>query len=172
MHENSPDDVDELPSKSERKRAAQAAQELGEQLVTLSDAELDALDLPERLRDAIDEAKRITSRAAAARQRQFIGRLMREIDLGPIRAALAERSRKVAAEAQRFRRIETWRERLIAEGPAALEELAQWHPDAATEDFARHVAAARAERSRTGTTGPAARELFRALRALFERSRD
>jgi len=171
MQENSPDDVDELPSKSARKRAAQAAQELGEQLVELSDAELDALDLPERLRDAIDEAKRITSRAAAARQRQFIGRLMREVDLEPIRAALAERSLKAAAEAQRFRRIETWRERLIAEGPAALEELAQSYPDAASEDFARQVAAARAERSRTGATAPAARELFRSLRALLERDR-
>jgi ribosome-associated protein len=77
------------PSKSARKRAAHAAQELGEQLTRLADAELEMLGLPEALTAAIREARRISSRAAAARQRQYIGRLMRALDPEPIRAALA-----------------------------------------------------------------------------------
>jgi ribosome-associated protein len=84
---------DERPSRSARKRAAEAAQALGEELIGLREAELAALDLPEPLSDAIREARRITSRAAGARQRQYIGRLMREIDPEPIRAALAARNR-------------------------------------------------------------------------------
>jgi 5-(carboxyamino)imidazole ribonucleotide mutase len=77
------------PSKSALKRAALAAQRLGEELILLKDADLDALALPERLSDAIRQARRIRSRAAGARQRQYIGKLMREIDLEPIQAALA-----------------------------------------------------------------------------------
>src|ERR1700692_372782 len=83
------DDTPQPPSKSARKRAAHAAQDLGEALVRLRDAELDALQWPEALSEAIRTARGITSRAAAARQRQYIGKLMRGVDMEPIRAALA-----------------------------------------------------------------------------------
>ena len=85
---------DDRPSKSARKRAALAAQKLGEELVLLRETELTALDLPEALTQAIREARRITSRAAGARQRQNIGKLMREIDLAPVEAALAAHHNK------------------------------------------------------------------------------
>jgi ribosome-associated protein len=166
-HDDSSDDGDDgRPSKSARKRAAHAAQDLGAQLVQLRDAELDALALPETLAEAIRAARRITSRAAIARQRQYIGKLMRAVDVEPIRAALAARSERDARETERFKRVEGWRERLIAEGAPALEELARWHPDINRDEWARRIEAARAERGRDGP-GTAARELFRALRALF-----
>ena len=161
------EDCQERPSKSERKRAAHAAQDLGETLIGLRDSELEALNLPERLVDAIRDARRIPSRAGGARQRQYIGKLMREIDLEPIRAALTARGEQSAREAERFKRLEAWRERLISEGPAALEELERWRPGLDRTEWTRRVSAAQAERARTGP-GPASRELFRALRALFE----
>ena len=156
------------PSKSARKRAAHAAQELGEALVRLRDAELDALQLPEALREAIRAARRITSRAAAARQRQYIGKLMRGVDVEPIRAALAAHRAHAAREAELFKRISAWRERLIAEGAPALAALARWRPDIDRVQWARRVSAAQAERTRAAGAGAAARELFRALRALFD----
>jgi ribosome-associated protein len=159
---------DERPSKSERKRAAHAAQDLGEALIRLRDSDLDALGLPETLSEAIREARHIKSRAAGARQRQYIGKLMREIDLAPIRATLAARSERDAIETQLFKRAESWRERLIAEGEAALDELARLRPGVDRSEWSRRLAAARHERG-TGrqTVGPAGRELFRALRALL-----
>ena len=172
MTAGTPDDGDddggaERPSKSARKRAAHAAQDLGETLVRLRDADLDALKLPDGLAEAIREARRINSRAAAARQRQYIGKLMRGVDPEPIRAALAARSAPAARDSERFRRAESWRERLLAPGAGALEELARHHPDIDLGQWQRLVSAARAERGRTGSGGAAARELFRALRALF-----
>jgi ribosome-associated protein len=164
------EDGPERPSKSARKRAAHAAQDLGEALVRLRDADLAALALPERLTEAIREARRITSRAAGARQRQYIGKLMREIDPEPIRAALAARSERDALETQLFKRAESWRERLIAAGEEALEELARLRPALDRTEWSRRVGAARRERAaglRAGTVGPAGRELFRALRALL-----
>ena len=132
------------PSKSARKRAAHAAQDLGEALVRLSDAELSALELPEALREALRAARRIASRAALARQRQYIGKLMRQVDPEPIRAALAARSERHARDTERFRRIENWRERLISEGEAALAELARWHPEIDVREWQQRIGAARA----------------------------
>ena len=158
----------ERPSKSARKRAAHAAQDLGEALLRLPAAELSALELPEVLREALRLAQRITSRAALARQRQYIGKLMRQVDPEPIRAALAARSERDARETERFRRIENWRERLITEGEPALAELAHWYPAIDVSAWRRRGGAARAERARSGgAAGAASRELFRALRAMF-----
>jgi ribosome-associated protein len=156
----------ELPSKSERKRAALEAQALGEALIELSDAELAQLKLPETLSEALTQARRMTSRGALARQRQYIGKLMRELDLAPIRAKLAEKSEQRARESQRLKRIEAWRERLVKEGAAALAELERWRPGLDRDRFLGLIAAARRERSQAGV-GNAGRELFRALDALF-----
>ena len=72
------------PSRSSRKRDAEAAQKLGLRLVGLREGQLAALQLPEELRTAIAEARRLTSRSAMGRQNQYIGRLMRDIDPEPI----------------------------------------------------------------------------------------
>src|SRR5690349_24600766 len=111
------------PSKGTRKRDADAAQDLGTRLIALKEADLVALNLPERLHDAIMLAKRITSRGGLARQRQFIGKLMREVDAPPIEAALNARSRGAALDAEKHKRVETWRARLLTEGAAALDEF-------------------------------------------------
>jgi 5-(carboxyamino)imidazole ribonucleotide mutase len=96
------DSADDRPSKSALKREAIAAQKLGEELILLKDADLDALELPERLSEAIRQARRIRSRAAGARQRQYIGKLMREIDLEPIRTALSASAGRPARAARRY----------------------------------------------------------------------
>lgn len=169
-HDDSEDDFDDRPSKSERKRNAHEAQALGEELVRLKELDLKAFELPEPLYDAIVEARRITSRAALVRQRQYIGKLMRSVDLEPIRRALAARGERAAQETLRFKRVEHWRDRLIAEGETALDELMKLRPGMDRDEWLGRVSAAAAERERLGTGGAASRELFRHLRALLERS--
>jgi ribosome-associated protein len=92
---------------------------------------------------------------------------MRDVDPEPIRAALSARSRVDAQETERFKRVESWRDRLLSEGAPALEELRRWRPQIDAQEWARRVSSAQAERARMGVSGPASRELFRALRALF-----
>ena len=82
-------DEDLPPSKSARKRAAHALQKLGERLVRMKPAEVAALPLPELLVEAIAEARRLRSRGALARQHQYIGKLMRDIDVDALESALA-----------------------------------------------------------------------------------
>ncbi len=157
----------ERPSKSAAKREAQELQELGEALIGMSDEQLDALPLPERLRDAVIAARRITSHGARLRQRQFIGKLMRKADVEPIRAAIDARQEAQRTEARRFKRIETWRDRLVREGEPALAEFAASHPAADLAELRSLSVAARAEAAENRAPR-AARELFQRLRAILE----
>jgi ribosome-associated protein len=87
------DAAPERPSRSARKRQAEALQKLGVGLTRMRPAKLHQLQaqlqLPELLFEAILEAQRLRSGGALARQRQYIGRLMRDIDAAPIERALA-----------------------------------------------------------------------------------
>lgn len=158
------DDEYERPSKSERKRQSDALQALGEELIDLPQAELDALPLPEALRDAVMLARRITAHGGLYRQKQYIGKLMRKIDAEPIRAALSAKRDRERAEALRFRRIEQWRERLMREGPTALEALSTEAPGSIDiQAVGQLVERARAERVHNAPPH-ARRELFRMLR--------
>ena len=156
------------PSKSVLKREAHRAQLLGEQLIALKDPELRALELPERLYEAIVAARSIGSRGGGARQRQYIGKLMRDIDLTRVREALGARAAKSAQEAQRFQRAENWRARLLEAGPEALAALRTAYPALDEAQWLKRIEAARSERARSGATGAASRELFRALREVLE----
>ena len=158
------------PSKSTRKREADAAQDLGTRLIALKESDLVALDLPETLHDAILLAKRITSRGGLARQRQYIGKLMRDVDPAPIEAALNAKSRGHAADAEKHKRIEAWRARLLQDGPAALDELLRWCPGADRKGLQALIQKATSERVDSGSREAASRELFRTVRALFEAS--
>ena len=84
-------EVDEGPSRTQRKNASKALTKLGEDLLALRADKVAALALPERLLEALAEAKRLTSFGAQRRQAQFIGKLMRKLDeptLERIRRAL------------------------------------------------------------------------------------
>jgi ribosome-associated protein len=88
------------PSKSQRKRDAHAAQKLGERLVAMRAQDLDGLPLDDLLREAIAEARRLTSRGALSRQYQYIGKLMRGSDVIAIEDALAQREEAQKARAR------------------------------------------------------------------------
>ena len=90
-------------SRTELKRESTELQKLGESLLTLRDGLLTPLALPEKLMDALAEAKRITNFEGKRRQMQFVGKLMRGLDdttLDAVRAALQEQQSGSAAAAQ------------------------------------------------------------------------
>lgn len=158
-------DQEEPPSKSARKRESDDLQSLGEALIELPQSELDALPLPDVLRDAVMLARRITAHGGLYRQRQYIGKLMRKIDAQPIREALQARRDRERIATLRFRRLEQWRDRIVREGPPAVSQLAQeCDLDAATQSDLAALAERAAHESRERRPPAAARELFRRLR--------
>jgi ribosome-associated protein len=80
--------TDLKPSKSARKREFLALQKLGEDLITLKESDLRQIGLDEDLLEAVLEARRIKSNSALRRQKQYIGKIMRNVDPEPIRTAI------------------------------------------------------------------------------------
>ncbi|HEX4524984.1 MAG TPA: ribosome biogenesis factor YjgA [Casimicrobiaceae bacterium] len=152
-------------SKTRRKTEMHDLQSLGETLVRLSAPRLSELGLPERLADAIEQARAITKHEARRRQMQYIGRLMREVDPDPIRARLAQWGAAPAAEKARLAAVERWRERLLADS-AALDQFCTDVPHADRARLSALVARVRGERARAAPPH-AYRELFRALNTLL-----
>jgi ribosome-associated protein len=116
--------TDSKPSKSARKRQQLELQQLGEQLIALNETELSSLSLEERLETAIRNASNITSRGALRRQKQLIGKLMRDMDPAPIHATLALLRVDENRDKRLFAKAEKWRDRVVRDRAAALDEFA------------------------------------------------
>jgi len=101
------------PSKTQLKAEADEKQALGEALITLRTDLMARLDLPEKLLQAIADAKKITSFEGRRRQMQFIGKLMRPLDDEPIRDAINEQANGSAQLTLQLHLAEQWRDRLI-----------------------------------------------------------
>jgi len=141
-----------------------ALQELGEALVALDARHLRELTLPERLSDAIEQARGIRAHEGRRRQMQYIGKLMRDIDVVPIEAALKRWATGPQAENAQFTLLERWRERLLQE-PEALPEFSAAHPRADRARLSSLIREAREERA-GGRPPHRYRELFRYMKTI------
>ncbi len=155
---------EEKPSKTQRKREMHELQALGARLVELNSEQLASVRLPEDLHQAIEQVRGMTKHEARRRQMQYIGRLMRSVDPGPIREKLKVWDGISAEHTARQHRVERWRDRLL-ENEDAVDELAGAHPGI---DARRLRALARKAREERGAGSPprAYRELFKALREI------
>lgn len=151
------------PSKTQKKKLMLSLQDLGAELVTLNDAQLASIDLPEGLRDAIIDARSMRKFEARRRQLQYIGKLMRDIDPEPIRARLDGWKASSREHTARLHCIERWRERLIGDD-TALGEFIAAHPKADAERLRMLILGCRAE---SADNRPP-----RSFRALFQLIRD
>lgn len=166
MSNNRPVEIDpsiEKPSRTKKKKAAQAVQKTGEQLLELSDAQLNSLQLPSELREAVADARNMTQHGARRRQLQYIGSLMRGIDTGQLKQDLERIGRQAADEARRFKQVEHWRDELKAGDAQRFEWLLDRFPAMNREELARLVEQAKQNKSEMEKR-KAGRSLFRYLR--------
>ncbi len=157
------DTHDERPSKSQKKRDADALQALGKKLIELDDSVLCNMPLTEALHLALRDAKRIKSHGALRRQTQLIGKLMRTSDHDAIATAFAALQAKDVEQATQFHIAELWRDKLIDDGTIALSEfISTFQPE--DIQHLRHLIK-KASSNTTETQQKAARRaLFRYIR--------
>lgn len=160
------DETAEPPSKSELKRRSRELQDLGDELVGLPPAALDALPLPDEVREAVVAGRRVTSHGARLRQRLYIGKLLRRIDVEPIHAALVHRGEQDRRRVRQEQVIEEWRMRLLADEPRAWTEIAALVTAEALRDLRNLTRRAQAEQAASRPPA-AARQLFRRLREVL-----
>lgn len=116
-------------SKTQMKKRMDELQDLGMMLTELSSETLKKLALPEDLHQAIRDYKKITANGAIKRQRQYIGRLMRDVDAAPIREFFAKLKGENRAHNAFLQRIEQARSRLLADDAELTRFIAE-HPHA------------------------------------------
>jgi ribosome-associated protein len=168
--EPEPPDDELAPSRSQQRRDALEVFKLAETLAALSDAQLSRVPLDEDILAEVQRTRAVTSHIARKRATQFLAKQLRKLDdaeMEPIRTALANDRTKAHQDAAALHRVEQWRDRLIEEGDAALDALLALQPDADRQHLRQLARNARAERDREKPLH-AYRELFRALRELFE----
>jgi len=159
-------------SRTDLKRESTELQKLGIDLLTLRAELLTGLALPDKLVDAVAEAKRITNFEGRRRLMQFIGKQMRLLStetLEAIRIALQEQHTPSARETQVLHQAEMWRDRLIADEDA----VGQWINLSASTDAQQLRALVRQARkdAKPERPGEALRH-GRAYRDIFQMVRE
>jgi len=160
----------EWVSKSQLKRDSKALQDLGRQLAGYSPTQLAGIPLDEPIRDAIALAQKLhNKRGAQKRQFQFLGKLLRGVDVEPILEAVDRIENADRYDKIRFRLSEQWRERILAEGDPAIHALCAEYPALqrqALRQIRRNWQQAKTDEKKTRY----ARQLFREIAASIQAS--
>lgn len=168
------DDFDEYehhyairPNKSELKRENTALEALGEELIALPKERLRQWDLPAELLEAVVLAQNISRHHGAfKRQRKYIAKLLRDMDITSIRGQLDRHAQQDAQATYQLHLIERWRDRLLGGGDAEINALMAEHPDADRQKLRQLVRDAGKEQA-AGKPPRSARLLFKYLRGLL-----
>ncbi|MFC1079221.1 ribosome biogenesis factor YjgA [Pasteurella multocida] len=148
-------------SKSEIKRDAEALKKLGEKLVDLTKTKLEKIPLEEKLLEAIELAQRL-QKEARRRQLQYIGKLLRNIDVEPIQDALEKLENKHQQQQAMLHKLEMLRDTLI-DNPEAITQFLEQYPDADRQHLRNLVRAAQKEKAQNKPP-KAYREIFQYLK--------
>jgi len=151
-------------SKSQAKRDAKALQDLGKNLVELSNHQLAKIPLPETLLAAIVRVKKINSFVAKKRGIQTIGGFLRNVeDIVPIQEAYDKIIHGSKTNTAQFHLIETWRTRLMSDDNTALTAFIEQYPCDNSQTLRHLIRKAKSERDHQKDLG-AAKTLFRFIR--------
>lgn len=155
------------PSKSQRKRDMHALQDLGAQLIELSNAKLSKLKLNDSLLAAIKEAQHINAREGKRRQLQYIGKLMRHEDEEHIRHQLDLWENGSKEQAKAMHRVEALRD-LLMRDDSALTEFFNEFPQADPQAFRTAVRGARREAQQNASLPEGKEPIRKHYRQLFQ----
>ena len=156
------------PSKTRLKQQSQGLQDLGVAVAELSTERMAAVEMPDALREAIEQFRRTKSFEGRRRQMQYVGKLMRSADEEALREAVAAAKLGSAKDTLALHEAERWRAELIADDEA-LTRWMQQHPDTDSQQLRSLVRAARRD---SASLTPEARqpkshrELFQLIRPL------
>ena len=154
--------ADERPSKSLLKQQMHELQALGKELTELPESRLQAVAMPDALRNAIAEFRRTRSHEGRRRQMQYVGKQMRFADPEPLREAVSAFKLGSARDTLRLHETERWREELVSSDDA----LTRWAQSYPQSDLQRLRSLVRAARKDAAATPP--QRQSRVWRELFQ----
>lgn len=155
------------PNKSAIKRENEELEELAMAFVGLADEKLRKLDLPAVFLENVLLAKSIEKHHGAfKRQRKYLAKLLRDLDVDAIRGQLEKQTKLTAQDTYQLHLIEKWRDRLINGDDHDLNALIAEHVDAERQKLRQLIRDARKEKE-TDAPPRSARLLFKYLKELL-----
>ena len=151
-------------SKTELKRDSKKIQEFGRKISELNINKIELFKFPSNIFDAIIDLKKINSNSAKKRQVQYLGKLLREIDLSA--AFLIMEGLKVSAqkEIQENHIVEKWRDELISNNNS-IKKFIDEFPNIDKQSLRQAISNAQKER---GTSSPKySRQLYKILKDII-----
>lgn len=174
MSQDEPEDEFDGPSRSQLRRDAVAIFKLAETLASLTDAQLNRIPLDASLIGEVRRVRAIHQPIARKRETQYLAKLMRRLETGEIdavRTVLDISKQQSHRETAALHQIENLRDRLIAEGDSALDEVIAQNPSADRQHLRNLIRQANTE-AKKQKPPRASRELFRILRELQSSTAD
>ncbi len=155
-------------SRTQKKNEDRAFQKMGEKLVELSKDQLKIIKMPGELLEAVLFAKTTKKHGARRRQMQYIGTIMRSIDIEPVKNALAEIEQNSLLNAKKHQEAEKLRDRLLTGDIALIDDVVKKYPGADRQRLGQMVRSARKEVQKKVPLKKSSRNLFRYLRDLMD----
>ncbi|SSY93729.1 x96 protein [Aggregatibacter aphrophilus] len=126
---------------------------MGEKLVDLTKTQLDKIPLEDTLLEAINLAQRL-QKEARRRQLQYIGKLLRSMDVEPIQEALDKLENKHQQQQAMLHKLELLRDELIEQGDNALTKFLTDYPQGDRQQLRNLIRVAKKEKSKINPRKP------------------
>ena len=107
-------DKNSVISKTELKKDSKKIQEFGRRISELTINNIEAFKFPSNIYEATIDLKNIKSNSAKKRQVQYLGKLLREIDLTDAFITMKQLKVSSQKEIQKNHIIEDWRDKLLS----------------------------------------------------------
>ncbi|CAA6803349.1 MAG: FIG138315: Putative alpha helix protein [uncultured Thiotrichaceae bacterium] len=151
-------------NKTALKRDLIELREMAKEIMTLNEEQIRNLPMDERLQNECVYGKRMR-KEALRRQLIFLERLMnKEEDTDAIRQALDDLKRPKQAEVALFHQLEVWRDKLLNNDAALLEELLEKYPVLERQSLRQFLRNAEKEKAQNKPP-KSSRALFKYLRS-------
>ena len=115
------------PNKTELKREIKMLNQLGKELIGMTDGAIKKIPLSDNMQKAIADAKRF-SRGALQRQLRRIASMMKHEDIDAIEREIMRQKNPSKQQTAEFHQLEQWRDRLVAGDNKLLSDLIEQYP--------------------------------------------
>lgn len=156
----------EVKSRTQVKKEAQKLQELGSDLLSLSKDQIEGLDIPRELKDAVIHAKTITSKNAKRRQIQYIGALMRKIDTAPLVSSLDYLKAGLSSKGMTAEQSTRWYNDILSGDDSPIDEIISLCPGSDLQKLRQLIRNSRKEVANE-KPGKSSKKLLSYLRELL-----
>ena len=157
-----------ITSKTELKKDSKKIQALGRSIAEMSVDEIKKFNFPLNIKQAITEFKAIKSNSAKNRQTQYLGKLLRSIDLTEAYIVLEQLRTNSQKGIQLDHYIEKWRDRLISDKEAITEFISLY--SSSENQSIRQLIQNSLKEKASNKTPKSYRQLFQAIKVIIIKS--